>query len=432
MRGGERREDGIERQKAAEAESLFSVRVARARKTRSRYGALFGSEVTRMCAKLCLGSYTLGEARTRHLFAPAMATIAPEPSTSRGEITLQPNYFSSSLFVNPLREDFSTLAAAFSEQFREDVRPFELFKKLWVEQGWSWLHLRVHDGRARQAFLRITERVFAEHLSHSKTPLARVVALFSLYTFHYTQPSSSAPPVYSTSHIAIPTGKSLPGHVIYNLFHILPHSETNAQYPSRLPREVFVMDGQEASATLQASTGDVAVGQTGAPKKKGRPSKRDKIRKAKEALASLERYVDRNYVALPEPTALLRMEPPPTLDGEPIHTAHTLFAQAPTGSLENYLARKHELLAAVHSDAPGGSQDAALRRANEAVLARLKQIDEMAAEKGLEVGGEGGDKTGLIRVEKAVEELRQSVGVGASGGILGLLEGAGMDGTSSR
>ncbi|KAI9065839.1 hypothetical protein FKP32DRAFT_1590164 [Trametes sanguinea] len=386
-----------------------------------------------------------------------MASIAPEPSTSRGEITLQPNYFSSSLYVTPLREDFSALVTAFSEQFREDVRPFELFKKLWAEQGWSWLHLRVHDGRARQAFLRITERVFTEHLSHTRAPLARVVALFSLYTFHYTQPTSSAPPVYSTSHIAIPidlyqdmmsitsaltdehhaslkpyVARSLAVMLDDQLFHILPHSETNAQHPSRLPREVFVTDGLEASAALQSSTSDVAPGQTGAPKKKGRPSKRDKIRKAKEALASLEKYVDRNYVALPEQSALQHMEPPHTMDAEPMHTAHTLFAQAPTGSLENYLARKHELLAAVHSDAPGGSQDAALRRANEAVLARLKQIDEMAAEKGLEVGGEGGDKTGLARVEKAVEELRQSVGVGASGGILGLLEGAGMDGTSSR
>ena len=30
-------------------------------------------------------------------------------------------------------------------------------------------------------------------------------------------------------------------------------------------------------------------------------------------------------------------------------------------------------------------------------------------------------------LEKAVEELRQTTGLGASGGILGLLEGAGMD-----
>ncbi|CDO75474.1 hypothetical protein BN946_scf184935.g10 [Trametes cinnabarina] len=219
------------------------------------------------------------------------------------------------------------------------------------------------------------------------------------------------------------------------LFHILPHSRTNAQNPSILPREVFVTDGHEPSSALQASTSD-ATGQlsAGAPKKKGRPSKRDKVRKAKEALASLERYIDRSYVALPEQPALLQMEPDhPTADSWPFHTAHTLFAQAPTGSLENYFARKTELLAAIHSAAPGGSQEeAALRRANEAVLARLKQIDEMAAEKGLEVGGEGGDKTGLARVEKAVEELRRSVGLGASGGILGLLEGAGIDGVSSR
>ena len=50
----------------------------------------------------------------------------------------------------------------------------------------------------------------------------------------------------------------------------------------------------------------------------------------------------------------------------------------------------------------------------------------MAAEKGLEVGGEGGEKTGLKRVERAVDELRQRNG---SSGILGLLEGAGL-GTS--
>ena len=87
-------------------------------------------------------------------------TIVPEPSTSRGDITLQPSYFTSSLYVEPLREDLRTLTDLFSEQYEAAERPFELFKKLWTEQGWCWLHLRVYDGRGRQMFLRITERVF--------------------------------------------------------------------------------------------------------------------------------------------------------------------------------------------------------------------------------------------------------------------------------
>ncbi|KAI8990542.1 hypothetical protein BD414DRAFT_514295 [Trametes punicea] len=383
-------------------------------------------------------------------------SIVPEPSISRGEITLQPNYFSSSLYVDPLRKDISALIVAFSEHLGGSVRPFELFKKLWMEQGWSWLHLRVHDGRARQAFLRITERLFIERLTGSESPLTRVIALFSLYTFHATQPYSSAPPIYSLPNIAIPidtyqdmlaipaalsearfqTLKPYAIHILSTMldakvFHVMPHSLLNAQNPSNLPREVVVVS-QEASAVYEASSAHTASSQpsTAPPKKKGRPSRRDKVRKAKEALLSLERYVDRNHVALPEQPALLQIDADLVIpDAEAGYTAHTLFGQAPTGSLENYFTRKNDLLTTIQSDSPDGSQKAALQRANEAVLARLKQIDEMAAEKGLEVGGEGGEKTGLTRVERAVDEFRRETGAGASGGVLGLLEGAGLDST---
>jgi hypothetical protein len=61
----------------------------------------------------------------------------------------------------------------------------------------------------------------------------------------------------------------------------------------------------------------------------------------------------------------------------------------------------------------------ALERANLEVLGRLKKIDTMAAERGMEVGGEGGELTGLSRVERAAGEL-------AKGGILGLSQGAGL------
>ncbi|KAI0778298.1 hypothetical protein BD413DRAFT_601085 [Trametes elegans] len=381
-------------------------------------------------------------------------STALEPSATRGAITLQPSYFTSSLYVNPLREDISALIAAFSEQYTEIIRPFELFKKLWSEQGWIWLHLRVHDGRARQALLRTTERLFVERLAETAIPLERVAALFGLYTFHSTQPSTSAPPISAVPRIAIPIDVyeemlSLPSaleesryrplkpYVSYVLttmldaqvFHILPHSSLHARTPSNLPREVFIPDGQESAAILEASTSYPSSHEQGinAPKKKGRPSKRDKMRKAKEALVSLEKYVDRNYISLPQQVPPLPGTPtgPTLVDTVSTQAGHAVFGQAPTGSLGNYLSRKNDLLATVYSEE--GGQHEAVRHANEAVLARLKQIDEMAAEKGLEVGGEGGEKTGLERVDKAVEELRRGTGVGASGGILALSEGAGLD-----
>jgi len=64
-----------------------------------------------------------------------------------------------------------------------------------------------------------------------------------------------------------------------------------------------------------------------------------------------------------------------------------------------------------------GSGREVLRTANEAVLRRLREIDEMAACQGLEVGGEGGEKTGLARIEKVVGEMGES-----SSGILGMVD----------
>ncbi|KAI1788779.1 hypothetical protein LXA43DRAFT_625669, partial [Ganoderma leucocontextum] len=385
-------------------------------------------------------------------------SVAREPSASRGEITLQPSYFTSSLYVDPLREDIWTLITLFADQFDDTVQPFDLFKKLWTEEGWCWLHMRVYDGRARQSFIRTTERIFAERTADTESPLTRVIGLFSLYTFHNTQPSTSAPAFYSTTNITIPIDiyeaiVSLPTalhenqllrlrpyvvHILTTLldtqaFLILPDSSLRAQNPARLPREIFVPEGQDATLVLQAAGAVESTDEASAAvpaKKKGRPSKRDKTRKTKEALASLERYVDKNAVTLP---------------GQHLHhsfgpayasNTHIVFGQVPHTSLKNYVDRKNELLAAIYapvSDGTGSmgvsqpSSTHALQRANETVLVRLKQIDAMAAEQGLEVGGEGGEKTGLSRVERAVGQLRESSGIGASGGILGLLEGAGID-----
>jgi hypothetical protein len=88
---------------------------------------------------------------------------APSPSTGRGDVVLQPAFFTSILYVQPLRDDVSTLTDQFRKQYflRDSaISPFSVFKQLWRSQGWKWLHFRVFDDRARETFLLVTTRIF--------------------------------------------------------------------------------------------------------------------------------------------------------------------------------------------------------------------------------------------------------------------------------
>ena len=89
-------------------------------------------------------------------------SLAPSPSVSRGAIIIQPSYFTSSVYVNPLREDISTLIDAYSHRYTHTAptQPFALFKSTWSIQGWTWMHLKVFDARSRDTFLRVTYRLF--------------------------------------------------------------------------------------------------------------------------------------------------------------------------------------------------------------------------------------------------------------------------------
>lgn len=227
-------------------------------------------------------------------------------------------------------------------------------------------------------------------------------------------------------------------------FHILPHSELCPYNPSVLPREIFVEDGQE-SAVLAALGGEVNTTSTASrpPKKKGRPSKREKLKKAKEALVALEKYVYKNTVTLlPDPTWPEHPVAGSSNTGPgPPQTTHILVAHPPSSTRDNYRVQKDQLLDLLYHDSMSGPLTAlsdtrpsdanvgqrALGRANDAILARLRMIDEIVAEKGLEVGGEGGEMTGLARVERAVRHLNASGHQVHRGGVLGLLDGAGLD-----
>ncbi|KIM88530.1 hypothetical protein PILCRDRAFT_228881 [Piloderma croceum F 1598] len=395
-------------------------------------------------------------------------SLAPSPSVSRGGITIQPSYFTSSLYIHPLRDDILHLIQVYSNHYvqTQPTQPFSLFKTVWNSIRWTWMHFKVFDSRARDMFLKVTMRLFlAERMVHTEYPLNRVVALFGLYTFLRTQPRTKAPSLHSVEHIEIPIDlytsimtlpqtltahlTPLQAHAIYVLsalvkaqaFYILPASALHPFNPRELPREIFVQDGFELSTPVdeqgQELSGSAIVPEIPS-KKKGRPTKRDKKKKALQALHQVDKWLEKNTITIHPPSgasnpasrAVEHATPPPA----PI-TTHVLMSHPPTTTLNNYRTQKSQLLDAISANSGLSipetgkvSAQEALHRANAAVLARMKKLDQMAAEKGLEVGGEGGERTGLGRVEKAVAELPQGAdGVsGPRGGILGLLEGGGL------
>ena len=281
-----------------------------------------------------------------------------------------------------------------------------------------------------------------ERTTVAEAPIRRVGALFGLYIFFNTQPSVSVPKLHSVSHIEVTSGMCtlfytilmsyacfyiadlydaiihlpdtldteylalLRPHVIYVLsdfskvgaFHILPHSRVHPLNPKELPRELVVEDMTT--------------------KKRGRPSKRERKKKAKDSLVALNKWLVRTKQLYELAAA------PETGEKSGTMTTHVLLSQRPTTTRANYRWCKSGLLHELSLEDDVGPP--ALRRANEIVARRMRKMDEAAAARGLEVGGEGGDRTGLGRVERAVGELGDPTRLGERGGLLCLLDGAGI------
>lgn len=86
---------------------------------------------------------------------------APSSSTSRGDVVLQPIYFTSSIYVKAFRDDLATLVLKYHEAYSQGgSQPFALFKAVWMTMGWHWLHFKIFDSRSRQTFLEVTVRLF--------------------------------------------------------------------------------------------------------------------------------------------------------------------------------------------------------------------------------------------------------------------------------
>ncbi|KAG6821347.1 hypothetical protein H0H93_014144 [Arthromyces matolae] len=318
--------------------------------------------------------------------------------------------------MSALRDDITTLIHAFHELYTNphSIQPFSLFKNLWASLGWRWIHFIVLDDRPRQTFLNVFR---TERMVKTEAPFTRAIALFGFYTFFYTQPQGTAPPLYSIAYISIPLDqlaalKALPEslnvthlrplrpHVSFILsvllkeaiFLITPETDTRSLNPGELPREIFVED----AAFVIDST---------APRKKGRPPKRDIAKRARQGVDSLDKWLN-------------------DTSAFPLSTDEGLsIADHPLSStLRRYQAEKGHLLDLT------ASESTSLQEANQFVVNRLRVAEGQFSTE-LALFGEG-EPTGVTRVERAVDELGVSGAIGRRGGALNLLEGAGGKGVS--
>lgn len=163
------------------------------------------------------------------------------------------------------------------------------------------------------------------------------------------------------------------------VFYVLPSSDLGTENPRYLPREILVGDLGSPEPDIDG------------PKKKGRPSRRDKAKKARNALTGLTSRLD----STPSPAAS--------------------FPEFPilADDLSEYQRDKAELIAALESS---GEMEA-VTKANIIILERMREAQA------IQTPVERHRSVGVERVERAVRELGN---VGRNG-VLGLLEGAGLD-----
>ena len=186
------------------------------------------------------------------------------------------------------------------------------------------------------------------------------------------------------------------------VFYILPSSELGPLNPREIPRELFIHDGSHIPGPE-------------APKKKGRPTKREKVKRAKDALGNLDKWLEKNSYTPEAPPGYAS-----TSNSAP-DTTHILMSHPPQTTLLQYQTQKSHLLNTI-DPTPTTADGHTLEQANRYVLERLVKMDEQVVGENLVVRSDG---TGIERVERVIGELDDG-GLGRRGGLLGLLEGAGI------
>jgi hypothetical protein len=90
-------------------------------------------------------------------------SLQVKPNILRGELLLDPLYYTSAAFVDPLRKDIEQLLQTFKAQYTSALPPrraFSLFKEIWRSSGWRLLHLSVLEDLDRDSFTLTVFRLF--------------------------------------------------------------------------------------------------------------------------------------------------------------------------------------------------------------------------------------------------------------------------------
>jgi hypothetical protein len=195
-----------------------------------------------------------------------------------------------------------------------------------------------------------------------------------------------------------------------NVFFITPRSDLGPLNPRDIPREIFV--DEKTILPLDPN----------APKKKGRPNKRDKAKKARLALDNLDRWLEETPGPLPTLSAS-SLSPPleglPGLDHPPASTLRR-YQTEKTHILDSIDAQSESTALSLHA---GMTVD----KANQFVLERLKAAEGLFSLDTTPAKDE--EPAGVARVERAVKEFGDGKALGRKGGALNLLEGAGKSQT---
>ncbi|GAA5883604.1 hypothetical protein JCM16303_004910 [Sporobolomyces ruberrimus] len=149
-------------------------------------------------------------ARTKETGPPPIHTdtIQLGPSQSIGTVLQHQLFFNSEQWITPLYRDINALLNSFEHEWTEEFErqistsreprvvqdeqphqsPFEVFKQLWRDKGWSFVHLLgVADGPLREPWGESVLRGFAEHFNVGEKPLRQIGALFASFIFCKTQ-----------------------------------------------------------------------------------------------------------------------------------------------------------------------------------------------------------------------------------------------------
>ncbi|KDQ19903.1 hypothetical protein BOTBODRAFT_51276 [Botryobasidium botryosum FD-172 SS1] len=334
-----------------------------------------------------------------------MVSLGPTTQLYRTLPLLQPFYYSSSLFVDPVKQDIDNLLTAFTGDYTAGAadaastvlaKPFPHFKSIWKAQKWDYAHLLVLDPRGRIAFVDTVTRLFLERASVSNPPITRAAAVFGLHAFFFSQPSLSGASLYQHNHIsitiddyesllALPLSLQAPlSHYVVHIlskiaphFLILPPSATLPHNPHILP-----------ASTVRAIPKDDKP-------KAGRPSKAATAARAEHNLEALGTWIETTEAQLEYSTA-----PPLSTLGyiQPTTLFNPLLVPPHPGA---YTALKSQLRNTVDAEA--------LKKAEDTTIGKFRAVEQLAITNNFGHGREG-----VLMVDRAKER---------EGGLLSLVEG---------